>query len=95
MPEDVEKAIRREIIPLLEMRGGKIESITVRDGVVTIRVTWLGVFCWVREESVVPYIKSIIKSRIKGIKGVNVVENLSDEIKSRTNDLLCKNKRLS
>ena len=90
MSENVEKAIRREITPLLEKRGGKIKSITVKDGIATIEVTWLGVFCWMREESVVPYIESIIKSRIRGIEGVNVMEDLSDEIKFRINASLRK-----
>jgi len=92
LSEKLEKTIRREIRPLLENKGGEIRSITVKDGVATIEVTWLGVFCCMREESVVPYIKSQIKNRIEGIKDVNVIEDLSDEIKSRINALLYKDR---
>jgi Fe-S cluster biogenesis protein NfuA len=93
LSEDLERAIRREVRPLLDNRGGKIKSITVKDGTATIEVTWLGIFCCMREESVVPYIESIIKSRIKGINDVEVVEDFSDEIKSRINASLHKNRR--
>jgi len=73
MKEDVEKALEK-VRPMLQMDGGDVELVDVKDGVVKVKLKGACHGCPMSQMTLQHGIEQVLKKEVPGVKKVESVE---------------------
>lgn len=90
MLDKVERVLEKEVRPYLREHFGDVELISVNDGVVKIKLTGQCKNCPSAKFTVEDVIEKALKSSIKGIKEVILVNEVSEELLDIARKILSK-----